>query len=348
MDGLLQAANEAVQTGIEVSIESLQKSNLQASAEAVKKAAQYLIAYTEELIANNNNLASQAAAMNSGTDIETVYNFSKKLIKTKDEFTELMSRVFDFQNKANAFLGQQVQMMFLYFDKNNKVQMYAVENSVEDLILDRASSKRGGAITGRYKNTKISKMGKLIDNNKAKNTNLESTFDEVYARFKISKQKQKMRGAAYIIWKENGEWDGAWISGAGPLGEAYFNFFVNEYIFSTMIDPAVKDFMTNNKYGAILADKASGFLQGDVGKGSMEYGIKTEAGPSMGYMEIVNFAKKVLEVADVKQYLLNLKQELKSQAGDKSNMVRLLKGKLEEVSEETIKAIEARINKGKS
>lgn len=344
MGGLLQAANEAVQTGIEASIESLQKSDLQASADDVKKAAQHLIAYTEELIAKNNDFASQAAAMSSGTDIETVYNFSKKLVKTKDEFTELMSRVFDFQNKANAFLGQQVQMMFLYFDRNNKVQMYAVENSIQDLTLDRASSKRGGAISGRYTRSKIAKMGKLIDNNSAKNTNLEPTFDEVYTRFKISKQKQKMRGTAYILWKENGEWDGAWVSGAGALGEAYFNFFVNEYIFSTMIEPAVKDFMTNNKYGAVLADNASGLLQGDVGKGSMEYGIKIQDATAMGYMEVIDYAKEMLEAADIKQYLLDLKQKLQSEG--QQNMVKMLNGKLEEVTEETLKAIQARINKG--
>lgn len=344
MDGLLQAANEAVQTGIEASIESLQKSDLQASADDVKKAAQHLIAYTEELIAKNNSLASQASSMSSGTDIETVYNFSKKLVKTKNEFIELMSRVFDFQNKANAFLGQQVQMMFLYFDRSNKVQMYAVENSIQDLTLDRASSKRGGAISGRYTRSKIAKMGKLIDNSSAKDTNLESTFDEVYTRFKISKQKQKMRGAAYILWKENGEWDGAWVSGAGALGEAYFNFFVNEYIFSTMVEPAVKDFMTNNKYGAVLADNASGLLQGDVGKGSMEYGIKIQGATAMGYMEIIDYAKEMLEAADIKQYLLDLKQKLQSEG--QQNMVKMLNGKLEEVTEETLKAIEARINKG--
>lgn len=344
MDGLLQAANEAVETGIKASIESLQKSNLQASADDVKKAAQHLIAYTEELIAKNNDFASQAAAMNSSTDIETVYNFSKKLVKTKDEFTELMSRVFDFQNKANAFLGQQVQMMFLYFDRSNKVQMYAVENSIQDLTLDRASSKRGGAISGRYTKSKIAKMGKLIDNSKAKDTHLESTFDEVYTRFKISKQKQKMRGAAYILWKESGEWDGAWVSGAGALGEAYFNFFVNEYIFSTMVEPAVKDFMTNDKYGAVLADNASGLLQGDVGKDSMEYGIKIQGATAIGYMEIIDYAKEMLEAADIKQYLLNLKQKLQSEG--QQNMVKMLNGKLEEVTEETLKAIEARINKG--
>lgn len=344
MDGLLQAANEAVEEGIKASIESLQKSDLQASADDVKKAAQHLIVYTEELIAKNNDFASQASAMNSGTDIETVYNFSKKLVKTKDEFTELMSRVFDFQNKANAFLGQQVQMMFLYFDRSNKVQMYAVENSVQDLTLDRASSKRGGAISGRYTRSKIAKMGKLIDNSSAKDTRLESTFDEVYARFKISKQKQKMRGAAYILWKESGEWDGAWVSGAGALGEAYFNFFVNEYIFSTMVEPAVKDFMTNDKYGAVLADNASGLLQGDVGKGSMEYGIKIQGATAMGYMEIIDYAKEMLEAADIKQYLLNLKQKLQSEG--QQNMVKMLNGKLEEVTEETLKAIEARINKG--
>ena len=73
----------------------------------------------------------------------------------KEQFTELMRLVYNFQNEANALLNQRVQMTFLYFTRQNKVEMYTLNNSVEDLTLDRAAQSRGGSITGRYKKTLI-------------------------------------------------------------------------------------------------------------------------------------------------------------------------------------------------
>ena len=54
-------------------------------------------------------------------DIETVYSFTKKMITDKADFKKLMPKVFNFQNIANAFLGQKVQMvLYIYLQKQEK------------------------------------------------------------------------------------------------------------------------------------------------------------------------------------------------------------------------------------
>ena len=335
-----QTSNELIQQSINEVSEQIQK-DLQPSAEKVKTAARELIKYTQEIENEYRNIVNQKNAFNSSTDIETVFHFTKKMIKNKEQFTELMRLVYNFQNEANALLNQRVQMTFLYFTKQNKVEMYTFNNSVEALAVGRAAQSRGGSITGRYRKTLVANQGKLIEQKPAEATHLDSTFEEVYTRFKISKQKQKLLGAAYILWKENGELDGAYVSGAGPLGEAYFNFFINEYEFNSVIESAVKDFMINEEFGAIMADSTSGFLQGDVSKKGIEYGIKIQGGQTLGYTDIIKYAQEILEQTDIKQYLINLKQKLQLEGS--KNMVKLLNKNLNEVSDELKQAIQKRI-----
>ena len=224
-----QTSNELIQQSINEVSEQIQK-DLQPSEEKVKTAARELIKYAQEIGNEYKNIVNQKNAFNSSTDIETVFHFTKKMIKNKEQFTKLMRLVYNFQNEANALLNQRVQMTFLYFTKQNKVEIYTFNNSVEALAVGRAAQSRGGSITGRYRKTLVANQGKLIEQKPAEATHLDSTFEEVYTRFKISKQKQKLLGAAYILWKENGELDGAYVSGAGPLGEAYFNFFIKRFL----------------------------------------------------------------------------------------------------------------------
>ena len=124
-------------------------------------------------------------------DIETVYIFKKKMITDK-EVKKLKQKVFNFQNIANAFLGQKVQMVFVYISpKTGKVELYTLDNEIGDLTIDKASQSHGGTITGLYTNGQVRKFGQLIINSKYNSFSLEKTFEEVYRRFKISKGKLK-------------------------------------------------------------------------------------------------------------------------------------------------------------
>lgn len=337
---LIDIAEEAVREGIDLATQEFAM-DVTPSAEQVRAAARELIHFTEVLQSKyKNNIAEMQG---SKDNIESVMRFSKKMVQTREDFKDLMQRVLDFQNISNAFLGQKVQMTFVYINpKSGKVNLYAVDNSIEDLTLDQASKSHGGDITGRYSQGRIKKLAQEIVNSKYDSSSLETTFGEVYERYKISKNILKLRGAAYILWK-NPEWDGAWISGAGPLGEAYVNFFVNEYKFMQMMEGNVEDFMLNPKYGAVLADNASGFLQGDVTKGAIEFGVKINGATALGYMDIINFAKDLLEASDVKTYLEGLRKTLNEKGV--ANMVRPLNREITDEVNQLLEPISQRINK---
>lgn len=313
------------------------------TAEQVRAAARELIAYAEELRNKNQNSLEALNSIKS-EDPSATRKFSKKMVQKKEEFQNLMQKVLDFQNISNEFLGQHVAMTFVSIaPKTGKVTLYAVDNSIEDIGLDRASKSHGGDITGRYKQGIIKKLAREIVNSNYDSSSLDNTFAETYERYKISKARLKLKGAAYILWKENG-WDGAWISGAGPLGEAFVNFFVNEYKFNGMVESNVRDFMMNDQYGAVLADNASGFLQGDVTKGALEFGVKINSATALGYMDIIGYAQDLLNATDVEQYLLALKDTLREKGV--SNMVRPLEGILNEEVENLLEPLEQRISNG--
>lgn len=335
-----QIAEQAVSEAVDLATQEL-AIQIVPSAEEVRAAAKNLIQYTEILQSKYKNNVVEAQSMKN--NIEAVMKFSKKMVQTKEDFKELMQRVLDFQNISNAFLGQQVQMTFVSIaPKTGQVTLYAVENSVEDLTLDVASKSHGGAITGRYGQGAIKKLAQKIINSKYDSSSLESTFGEVYERYKISKNLLKLKGAAYILWK-NPKWDGVWISGAGPLGEAYVNFFVNEYKFMQMMETNIEDFMLNPDYGAKLADNASGFLQGDVTKGALEFGVKIDGATALGYMDIIKYAEGLLQASDVKMYLENLKKVLNEKGV--SNMVRSMDGIIDKEAEALIQPLEEHIQK---
>ena len=119
-----------------------------------------------------------------------------------------------------------------------------------------------------------------------------------------------MGGAAYILWKEGSNWDGRWISGAGPLGEAYVAFFINEFVFPKQIEKAVKTYIINEKMGVAAVDNASGLLKGDVEKGVLQLGVKARGAQALGYTEIIKYAEELLKETNVETYLQGLKEKL--------------------------------------
>lgn len=329
-------AEEAVNTGIDVATESL-ATEMRPSAEEVKAAAADLVSYTELLVAQAQANEALASGVQNSDNPTTVLAFSKRLVDTKEKFKTLMDKVFTFQNLSNAYLGQTVVMTFVSIGKNGQVELYKVKNDIEHLAIDRASKSHGGAFSGRYKYTKSNlKDMYQIANSKYDQSSLDTTFSEVYRRYNISKARLKLGGAAYILWNDNG-WDGAWISGAGPLGEGYLNFFINEYLFSGMVESDVRDFMLNTEYGAVNADNASGFLQGDVSRNGIEFGVKMKGASSFSYMEVIEYAKQIQDAANVETFLRNLKEELNAKKA--SNLVKPLNRELTSEMESLIDSI---------
>ena len=279
----------------------------------IKAVAARFTGYVDECVAMTAARDKIMAQAEEGSP-SAVLAFSKAMIDTEEKFLKLTEYLIDLQEAVNDFLGQRVIMTFVDIGSEGNVEMYKVDNSVEDIKLDKGGTKRGGHFSGRYNKSNFKTLQK-ITHSKYNKQSLDSTFAHVYERFLVSKSKLPLGGgSAYILWKKStGRWDGVWISGAGILGETYVNFFINEYLFSGMVEECVQDYMTNEKYGAVTGDSASGFLQGDVSKRGFEFGVKTEGGTVLGYSKIIDYARELQEAANVREYLLALKQKLKEE-----------------------------------
>lgn len=338
-------AREAIDTG-KAEIFSEIDNSLRPDEAAVKEAAQNLINYALSLQSKYGlSIADQMSTLNTENE-SAILNFSKKYVKEKAEYQELMKKVFTFQNLVNEFLGQRIIMTFVSISPTTgKVTLYNTDNSIADLSVDVAAASRGGHITGRMTSLeKIKQASKDIINtsyDEQGKQSLDRTFQEVWQRYRISKNKVKLGGAAYILWYL-GTWDGVWVSGAGPLGEAYVAFFLNNYMFSHMIEPSVKDFMLNEQYGSIKADNASGFLKGDIVKGAAQFGVKVRGAQPLGYMEVIAYAQEMLKSTDITQYLKNLQNKLENEGVN--NMVKQLSNVLELEEKGLLEAMENRVN----
>lgn len=280
----------------------------------VQQSAQNLINEASRLKGKyQGSVLEQIAAVQTNNET-SVLNFSKKYIQNESDYSKLMEKVFDFQNKVNKFLGQKIIMTFVSITPaTGQVTLYNMQNSVEDLIIERAAPSKGGNFIGRFSSIeKIKLSGQLMINSsyeKNKKETLDRTFQEVWQRYRISKSKLQLRGAAYILWNL-GHWDGVWISGAGPLGEAYMAFFINKFIFSNKIESSVMTFMLHHRYGAILADTVSGFLKGDVERGAAQFGVKIKQAQPLSYIEIIKYAEEILKATNTKDFLEKLQKKL--------------------------------------
>lgn len=320
--------------------------DLRPTVDQVKNSAKVLIEYAKDLQKKYGiSIADQLSTLNTENEM-AILNFSRKYIREQEEYKNLMSYVFDFQNKVNEFLGQKIIMTFVAISPvSGQVTLYNMENSIKDLSIERAAESKGGHIIGRFSSLeKIKAASKIMTNEKYEESDkqtLDRTFQEVWQRYRISKDQLKLGGAAYILWYLK-TWDGAWISGAGPLGEAYVAFFINNYKFSNVIERSVKDFMLNNKYGSVLADGTAGLLKGDVVKGAANFGVKIGGAQPMGYTEVIEYAQELYKATDIKEYLNNLSKKLEEKKSN--NLVKPLNGIISNEIDGLTTEIEKRIN----
>lgn len=328
---------EAAEVLIDESVNAVQQ-DIKASENAVRLAAEDIVILAIDYEKSWKAAQGIASSLSDNQDPMTaVINFNRKMIVAKEQFEKMMELVFILQNRVNEFLGQRVQMVYTYISpKTGEVEIYEFDNDIGHIKIDRASKSHGGTLSGRINFTKnqMADLKRMNPNTEDDSTHLKATFSETYERYKISKARLKMKGAFYVMWKDHDEWQKAFVTGAGVLGEAYFAFYINEYTFVTFIEEAVGDFMTNPSYGAVQVDNASGFLQGDVSKGGVEYGVKAKGATALGYADIITYAQEMLAAPDLMEYLVGvdgkggLKEKLR-EAG-KVRLARMIDGHVEE------------------
>ena len=124
------------------------------SAAMVRQAAKELTDYALKLKNKNDAVIQQLSSLDTDSEM-SVLNFSKKYVKEESEYRELMARLFVFQDLANEFLGQKVIMTFVKVSPTTgQVELLHMENSPEDLSVEKASKSHGGDITGRITSMK--------------------------------------------------------------------------------------------------------------------------------------------------------------------------------------------------
>lgn len=302
---------------------SLAYSEQQAS--IVRNCAMDLIKFVNELQINND---ATIVERYKNDPVGMVRAFNKKQVTQKDDFLKLMDKVFLLQEAVNTFLNQQIQMVYVYTDKNGVTDLYKFDNTAGHLKVDKASSSHGGDITGRIQFTSQRAIDQLerfaYDDYNPTDSLLNSTYSEVYDRAMYSR-KNGLSGKVRVMWQFNNQWNQAEFSGLGPIAESYAGFYINKVSFPSFLEEAVDKFITDPKLGVLQVDSASGFLEGDISKqledgSSIEYGIKFGKATAMGYLEIVKYATEMVTInsaQDLKDYLIGtddqmgLKQKLK-------------------------------------
>lgn len=327
------AANDIADRAIELITEEFQTS-IRPSFSEILKQAKELEEYAEYL---HKKFVSLNTMNNIPLTKQQLKKFTAKAVMDTQELIKLTDKALKFQNSLNKFLGQSVVMTFVYRDpETKKLELWATENTVDELTPDKASESHGGTWSNRYRSSKVlAQQHKiLLTNGLNKNSdtnNLLKTAETVYDRADISKSILALRGAFYILWKENGEWEGTWVSGMGPLGESYLKFFIEKYKFPNQIEPAVKEYMMNKYYGVVTTDNESGFLSGDWSKDGLEFGVKAEGATALSNVQIVDFARQIASNSKIKteEDLYKIVQAKKKQLHKraKRNMTKIIKDK---------------------
>ena len=332
---IMQISQQAIDMGMEELYKPIEE-ELRPDEMKVRKAAEKLIEKALTYKQDKENLERSIGKLNTESQ-NAMFKFTKDYIITSEQYEEMLELTINFQRVANEFLGQKIFMVFTYISpKTGEVELYNVDGDLKD-ILNIGYNSFHESYEGRM--TSLAKIKEAQGTTKLKNENkgLQNTFKEVWQRYRISKDTYKIKGGkAYILWRLGGsKWDGVLINNAGPLGEAYIAFFVNNFVFSDSIELSVKTFMIHKSYGAINSDKTNGFLQGDITKGGLEIGVKMLNAEPLGYSDIITYAQQMLEASNIEKYLKNLKKKL-SNEGQTQKLATRLSGEIKKEYSELV------------
>ena len=325
--------------------EKFLQTELLGTADSIKESAQMLINYAEELKglhAAQRGLYKRLSSITENNGLSVVFEFSKKLITTKEEYKKIMNLVLRLQNEVQKFLGQKLQMIMVWMDSDGSIELYQTENDLEHMNIGRMAKSRGGSIVGRYTKNLRKGIRVAIDGYDPDKSGLNSTFKEVYQRAQLSKQTISAGGKIWIFWNPP-DWQGVQVSGFGVLGEAYGAFYFAEEIFQAALEENVGHFMlgSNGENGALGVDSKSGFLEGDSSSkdGVIQYGFKMNKASAMGYSDIIQYAYEILQTTDIKEYLEELRKKLDA---DKKPLAKKVDNCFDNTYTKLLKAIENR------
>ena len=313
---------------------------------AVRESAQMLLNYAEnlkQLHAGQRNLYNRLSSITENNGISTIFEFSKKMVTTREEYKKIMNLVLRLQNEIQQFLGQELQMIMVWMDSDGSIELYQTKNDLEHMNIGRMASSRGGSIVGRYTKNLKAGIKVAIEGYDPDQSGLNSTFKEVYERAQLSRHIMPAGGKLWVFWNPP-NWEGVQVSGFGVLGEAYGAFYFAEEIFKAALEENVGHFMlgSNGQNGALGVDSKSGFLEGDSSSkdGTIQYGFKMNKASAMGYSDIIQYANEILQSTNLKEYLEELRKRLDN---DKKPLAKKVDNCFDGTYNKLLEAIKKRI-----
>ena len=251
---------------------------------------QQLNLFTQKL-RRQSQIRKQVGKVNAQTIDEYIKNKTDIQMFLLSEIPKKLYKAsFEFQNKLNEFLGQQVKMIFVVEGASGP-ELY--EMTSEDILKFEYSSRN--QLIARYRVTSedlgksLKKLEITESNLNFSLTGLKSTYTEVLERYRISRS-QNLR---LLMWKPGNSWKKMTISAEGDINEAYAAF-----VFLNKASPSFKNTMEYNigdfANGIAAVDNMSGLLKGDVSVGNIEYGIKSAGASALGLSQMKILAKQIL------------------------------------------------------
>ncbi len=345
--------NEGADIAFEESAQALAP-EVMVNIETIKKSARDVLKIAELLKDKEDSKKNLEERMMeaAGDDVvlEVALQMQKTDVESAQDYKYLMSAVFNLQNQINLYMGQSVEMVYVYKNSKGEVELWKMENTVEDLTMGRASQKKGGEWRGRYALSykRLTSLATQIQNEKYDPSGLNATYQDILERKQISKDRNKT-SSFIILWNEGNGWQGVKVSSEGVLAESYAGFYLNSIVFDSGAETNVRRFMTDSPHGAIHVDNTSGLLEGDVTvEGSnVQYGIKTRGASALGYLQVIKEAALIYQecmsdMPDLAGVLQSIKQRLHERG--KVHLASQLDGKVDEEFEDLIKDL---IIKGK-
>jgi hypothetical protein len=299
-----QATDYTIQKASEAAAAQLQEDN---KIQSARVAAKELINYAYFLQSREKTLLEQTNSVNYG-DSSSLLKFSKNYIETREEYLKLMNLAFEFQNRANEILGNQVKIVYLWKGKNSgQTELYTYENTAERLTT-------GENFRGRYKLGR--ENGEKLEQD---NPMLDATYLDILRRYGISRNRIRNKANIGLILWYDGGWGGAWTPDKATLGQAYVNYFLNRHQLPSDLELAIEEFMLSD------GSHRGNFLSGNTEKNGVSYVVKESGQAALRIKDVIKYAQGFLESQDPELFLQNLKKDLDSK---KEKVISPLRGKM--------------------
>ena len=286
----------------------------------------------EQITVFQNTLKRQSQIRKSN---RANYNEIDEYIENKQQISlflnsdvpkRLYEESFKFQNTLNEFLGQKVQMVFVY-EGSEGPELYEI-NSEDVLKFDYSRSNQ---LTARYRinQTQLNTSLQKLKTDTIMNFDLEGlkgTYTEALYRYRVSRSINKR----IILWKyPSNKWNSMRVSAEGDINEAYAAFVIlnrTKPPFDKDIEENLNDFLVE---GVAEVDNISGLLQGDVSANNIEYGIKSLGASTLSLKQIIKIANQVLADDFDQQKLLQIKQEFQAKGRTRNKAIKMMQSEVD-------------------